>query len=266
MNYRLRNKTTPRAAASVRKHVQRPSAGIEAFTLLELLTVVAVIAVLSSLLLPAVGRAKSSANQVKCLGNLRQLGLAGQMYWDDNAGNAFRWRGGATNNGQIYWFGWLENGPEGERRYDASAGALYPYLSSRGVETCPSFNYLGTNFKSKALAASYGYGYNLALSALPDQAAVNIGKLAHLSDLIFLGDAAQVNTFQAPASPKNPMLEEFYYLNTTEPTAHFRHRGKANASFCDGHAAAEKPQAGSLDLRLPREVIGRFRSEVLLPQ
>lgn len=54
------------------------------FTLVELLTVVAIIGLLASLLTPALGRAKAKANDVYCLNNLRQLGLATTVYAGDH--------------------------------------------------------------------------------------------------------------------------------------------------------------------------------------
>lgn len=235
-----------------------------AFSIIELLTVISVIAILAALLLPVLARGKSAAQQVKCASDLRQLGLAGLMYWDDNGGDAFRWRGASTNNGQIYWFGWLENGAEGTRQFDPAFGALYPYCGAHGVEICPAFNYTAKYLKLKASGASYGYGYDLSLSSPEGQAPVNVLKATRPAQLAFLADAAQVNNFQAPASPQNPMLEEFYYVSTNEPTVHFRHSGKANTAFCDGHVSAERPLAGSLDPRLAGQIIGRLPIEILL--
>jgi prepilin-type N-terminal cleavage/methylation domain-containing protein len=55
------------------------------FTLLELLLVVAVIAILAALLLPALGRAKAKAQRPTCVNNLRQISLGVRMYADDSS-------------------------------------------------------------------------------------------------------------------------------------------------------------------------------------
>jgi prepilin-type processing-associated H-X9-DG protein/prepilin-type N-terminal cleavage/methylation domain-containing protein len=248
--------------------VQQPDKKKKAFTLVELLVVTAIIAILTGILLPSLARSKDSAKRIKCVNHLRQIGLASQMYWNDNDGKCFPFRVGPSTNGVIYWFGWLElDSPEGSRRFDPEQGALYSYLQGHGVEMCPSLNYSSGRFKLKANGATYGYGYNRFLYPPTSKPPPKIESILQPSQITLFADAAQVNDFQEPASPENPMLEEFYYVDssTSYPNGHFRHTKKANVLFCDGHVGSETMEPDSLDLRLPKENVGRLRSEILVP-
>ena len=245
--------------------------GRAAFTLIELLVVIAIIAILAALLLPVLSQSKSSAQSAKCMSNLRQLGIAAELYWDDNGGNCFSYVFAPTNYGAIYWFGWMGPGPEGQRPFDLSYGALYPYLNGSDVRLCPSLGYALAQFKLKADGVVFSYGYNFYLSVPTERPPVNISRLRQPAQTALIADAAQVNNFQAPASPSNPMLEEWYYLDletnyssaNNYPNGHFRHSQKVNVAFCDGHVAMEKPVAGSFDKRLPNQFIGQLRPEIL---
>ncbi len=139
-------------------------------------------------------------------------------------------------------------------------------MNGLGIEICPALNYSSPRFKLKARGAAYGYGYNLHLT----NASLRVTALRDPSGIALFADAAQINDFQAPASPSNPMLEEFYYIDAagysaSYPNAHFRHQQRANVLFVDGHVDRESAVPGSFDRRLSGERIGRLRSEVLKP-
>lgn len=115
------------------------------FTLVELLVVVAVIAILAGLLLPALASAKQRARQANCWSNLRQVSVATRLYMDEHQGELFR-----------HHEGWvLDDGTQVEELPSTMAGVagggsgnshaekpwailLQPYLGSRSVAFCPS--------------------------------------------------------------------------------------------------------------------------------
>lgn len=245
---------------------------VSGFNLIELLVVIAIIAVLVALLLPALSRAKSRAHTTTCISNLRQLGVATQLYWGDNADQCFRWvTSGMTNNGKIYWFGWIENGPEETRAFDLSFGALHPYLKGSDVRLCATLYAASSKLKLKGNNFIFSYGYNYNLSAPAIATPVSANRIRNHSQLVLYADAAQANDFQAPAAADNPLLEEWYYLETATNFSsnyyyahgHFRHNRQANVTFADGHVAREKMTPGSLDRRLPEQNLGQLSPDIL---
>jgi len=96
-------------------------------------------------------------------------------------------------------------------------------------------------------------------------------KLAAPASLAFLADSAQVNTFEPPASAKNPMFEEFYYIDNEDgqpnpqPNAQFRHQRRANVVVCGRPSGPGADGPRHLDPRLPAQDIAWLRPEILRP-
>jgi prepilin-type N-terminal cleavage/methylation domain-containing protein len=114
------------------------------FTLVELLVVIAVIAVLASLLLPALSRAKSKAQAVACLNNLKQLQVGWIMYADDNndwlvPNHPPGYRGGTFPSWSL---GDMRYGnPDGtniDNLIGDRKGALGTYIKTHRIFKCPS--------------------------------------------------------------------------------------------------------------------------------
>jgi len=118
---------------------------VTAFTLIELLVVIAIIAILAAMLLPALAKAKKKAQQTQCLNNLKQFGLAIQMYANDFNDHLPYPNWGITGSPGASAPGWLykplaANPPPIALNpiLTYQNGLLWPYLKNINVYWCPA--------------------------------------------------------------------------------------------------------------------------------
>lgn len=205
------------------------------FTLVELFVVIAIVAVLASLLLPAMSSAKALAKRIQCVSNLHQMVIAAQVYVDDHDGfypiAYFSGKVGETPAAFSWDLTTLQGNPP-----TVVPGVLWQGSGTREIQQCPSFKG-GANW----LVDPYtGYNYNTSYLGHGEfesiQKPSKATEVRHPARTLIFGDgqyAAGANKFMRAPWP-NPGDETF--RGRWSGTQGFRHQGKSNAAFCDGHA------------------------------
>lgn len=233
-----------------------------AFSLIELLVAGSIIAVLAVMLAGAGWNVYRNSSLAISANNIRQLSAGSTAYLADN--NYRFWNYKSTTSNQpgavVWWFGLEpETRPEGQRILQPESGPLGSYVPA-GIRPDPSFRSTGKPFKPKFQYGYIGIGYNAVLGCGMDGKGTNWSywSLPKPSEIVIFATSAQVNTFQSPATPKKPMIEEFYGIDSNEITVHFRHGGSAMVAFADGSSGFLPMDKSTLDARAPQAAIGRF--------
>lgn len=216
------------------------------FTLVELLVVIGIIALLISILLPSLNRARQAAITVQCASNLRQHGQAYFMYANENKGSLPNY----ADSGDVYLpLDWQTNrlytqimakyvGQPGG--YDNRAGG--PKEFGVSFLTCPfsAENYLelvcyGVNYPIViGYGAPYWHGGSMKLSKVPQNwflSADSSGQAIY-SPLYWPLDTGDVDHDGVIDTYSGFSSQTWQYYNYARP---YRHVGKGNFLFPDGH-------------------------------
>jgi prepilin-type N-terminal cleavage/methylation domain-containing protein/prepilin-type processing-associated H-X9-DG protein len=206
-----------------------------AFTLVELLVVIGIIAVLIALLLPALGKARRAGVRTQCLSNIRQLQVAQVAY-------------AAANRNELVVAG------DGTEDQGSWIGLLEPYAGAKLVRRCPgdSSIYFDTKLGTQLRTTSYAINnYVSPTHAPPGQSPFKkISQVPHSSSVIQFVELAESGPY---AISDHVHVQDFYFVLARDATVTLgliskqmplgRHGGgktnwqsMLNYSFLDGHA------------------------------
>jgi len=200
------------------------------FTLLELLVVLAIIAVVAGLLLPAVRRARAEAHRIHCLNNLRQMVLAATEYEIDHGAFPPAYARDFSTGKTRTW-----------------ESFLWDMGTKFQIQQCPAFHgeamwkedrYTGYNYNASYVGGRVFLRGNTVLPGSAESASMadikNPAKCALFGDGEYESGA---NKFMRSPDP-GPL--DFDASLTLAGTQGFRHRDMTNVGFADGHAESLK--------------------------
>jgi prepilin-type N-terminal cleavage/methylation domain-containing protein/prepilin-type processing-associated H-X9-DG protein len=242
-----------------------------AFTLIELLIVIAIIAILASILFPVFAQARAKARQATDISNLKQIGLGFLQYAQDYDESivpyAVKADASPTNN--RYWFGSsfsTATAPYNDPRYtstpcpgascslyfDVTDGLITPYTKNGEILDDPN----AADFPPAFINWYNGHkvpGYVLHFNIMPDYRSVNATTVARtLADIqesastVLMADGANLSGGTVSKAifcfaPWNGS-DNGTAASSLSARLHGRHTGVANVLWCDGHVKAMRPQ------------------------
>ena len=252
------------------------------FTLIELMVVIAIIAILAGMLLPALARAKENAHCIACLNNVRQLGLAMHMYLSDYnetlpAANVV---GTMTDEEWIRWlpvkkFTWPD-----QLHLDLLTTGIVPYIQrfNTNLFTCPSDQVLSRFLRRPGSFPDYvqngqwfPFNYTLNSPELIAAERKSVGLLNHgmasirrdrvvstMTGLVEFKATSIINPTGKIMFADERMVYEVKQSDTHGEMAWTsgwqwpydkitsRHNGKGNVTFADGHVQTVRSEIGQM--------------------
>jgi prepilin-type N-terminal cleavage/methylation domain-containing protein/prepilin-type processing-associated H-X9-DG protein len=196
--------------------VMRANRYAKGFTLIELLVVIAIIAILAGMLLPAITRAKGTAQRTKCINNLKQIGIATLVYGDDH--NGLLQLDAPLQAGKVTW---------------ASIIATNQNLKPFDIFLCPTYSPRRWTNWTKTYGVRLDAPSNYVSGAFKEM--LKVASVERPVEYLHVTDT----TSRGRGGIGAEQYYFFYFFRTTsENEVHARHGGTADGMFLDGHVEA----------------------------